>query len=45
LDEIGEILLRLGFKGRRTSESGDFPNQYKIKSLNGDNVVLIMRQG
>lgn len=40
LDEISEILLRLGFKGRRSAESGDFKNQFEPMSLNGDDVVV-----
>ena len=40
MDEISEIILRLGFKGRRSAESGDFKNQFEPMSVNGDDVVI-----
>lgn len=40
VDEIIEILGRLGFQGRRTAESGDFPNQYEQMSIDETHVVV-----
>lgn len=40
MDDISEIMRHLGFKGRRSAESGDFQNQFEPKSINGDDVVV-----
>jgi len=45
VDEISKILGRLGFQGRRTADSGDFPNQYEPKAIDGDRVIVDRASG
>jgi hypothetical protein len=40
MDDISEIMQRLGFRGRRSAESGDFQNQFEPKLLKGDSIVV-----
>lgn len=45
MDDINDILQRLGFRGRRSAESGDFKNLFESVSFNGDNVVVDKASG
>lgn len=44
-DSYSEILKRLGFEAEFRVRSGDFPNQFEPKSVNGDDIVIDRASG